>query len=408
MKRILVLMIAVLSLTHAGGSDLIRRDVNYLASKECNGRNVQHGGIYKAESYIVQELENNGLEVLLQPVTYRLNQTFDTPICVVNGDTLRAGYDFVPHPFSASADKHYSIEEIEVIDSAALANIMEAHDLSSLSAARRYLLKKSRPKDRRKLLMFSGDYPLLSRQSKQYARPALQVEKSCLSDKIESVYMFNRSELKNVTTNNIIAKIEGTEHPDSVICISAHYDHMGSLGEVYYPGANDNASGTAVLLSLARYFSKNPPPVSLVFCFFTGEEQGLKGSWKYVKHPSVPLKNVMMALNLDMVGSGLKGYGIVAGNDHPDDISIFEDIREANGLGDLRLRHNAPNSDHFPFTAIGVPALFFYASGGEQPYHHPDDIPETLDWKAIENTVIMVKRYILSKNDSSEDQGLSR
>ena len=98
-----------------------------------------------------------------------------------------------------------------------------------------------------------------------------------------------------------------------------------------------------------------------------------------------------------MVGSGLDGYGIVGGNDHAEDVSIFEDIREEFGFGNLKLRPNAPNSDHFPFTVKGVPALFFYASGGEQPYHHPDDIPETLDWESMENTVLMMKEYILRK-----------
>jgi len=246
-------------------------------------------------------------------------------------------------------------------------------------------------------LLFTGNYPLASNQSKQYRRPALQVNKEFVNDDLNTVYMYNKVECKKVTTNNIIAVIEGTQYPDSVICVTAHYDHMGALGEVFYPGANDNASGVAVLLSLARYFSTVPPPVTLAFCFFTGEEQGLKGSWKYVKKPVVPLKRIMMTINLDMVGSGLEGYGIVAGNDHPRDVSIFEDIREANDIGNLKLRHNSPNSDHFPFTAKGVPALFFYASGGEQPYHHPDDVPETLDWKAIENTVLMIKNYILQK-----------
>ncbi|MCF7833285.1 MAG: M28 family peptidase [Candidatus Marinimicrobia bacterium] len=397
MKYYQILLIILFSFCFAGELDDIKKDIDFLASETCRGRSLAGDGIFNAESYIKDELGKIGISTTIQSVNYKLNMTLETPICVINGDTLRPGYDFIPHPFSASVDNEFTLEEIELADSAKLASIKEDKKLYSLSSARRYMLKKSKRKDRNTLLLFTGNYPLISNQSKQYKRPALQVNKEFVKDDLNTVYMYNKVECKKVKTNNIIAIIEGTEYPDSMICVAAHYDHMGALGDIYYPGANDNASGVAVLLSLARYFADTPPPVTLAFCFFTGEEQGLKGSWQYVKKPVFPLKKVIMAINLDMVGSGLKGYGIVAGNDHPEDISIFEDIREAQGFGDLKLRHNSPNSDHFPFTDKGVPALFFYASGGEQPYHHPDDVPETLDWQAIENTVLMIKNYILQR-----------
>ena len=274
---------------------------------------------------------------------------------------------------------------------------MEEKKLSSTSSARRYLLKKSKRSDRKNLLLFSGSEPLLSRQSKQSLRPAFQIARELDPDTVKSVYVSNKARFTKATTHNIVAVIEG-RIADSVICLSAHYDHMGGMGSLWYPGANDNASGVAVLLELARIYAQDPPPVTLMFCFFTGEEQGLKGSQAFVRHPTLPLKNIIMALNLDMVGSGLDGYGIVAGNEHPEDISIFEDYREQHGIGMLHLRGNAPNSDHFPFTEKNVPALFFYSSGGEQPYHHPDDVPETLDWQALENTVLLMKDYIDKKS----------
>jgi Zn-dependent M28 family amino/carboxypeptidase len=172
---------------------------------------------------------------------------------------------------------------------------------------------------------------------------------------------------------------------------------MGALGDIYYPGANDNASGVAVVLSLARYYSKDPAAMSLVFCFFTGEEQGLYGSEKYVKDPLISLDKTMMVLNLDMVGSGHEGWGIVAGKENPKDMEIFEKYCAQHELGKLKNRSNKPNSDHFPFTRKGVKAMFFYASGGKQPYHHPDDIPETLDWDVMENLFEMIRSYISEK-----------
>lgn len=397
MKRLLIIALLLVSLAYANEFKNFKKDINYLASEACFGRNMQKRGIFKAEEYIKNELKEAGCKVRTQQVRYGFNQITATPLCVINQDTLRLGYDFIPHPYSASVNKHFDIQDIEMADSARLAEVMKNNDLYSQSSARRYLMKKSSMRDRNTLLLFSGDYPLVSRQDRQYDRPSIQVDQTVLPDEINSVYVFNKAMDKIVWTNNVIATIKGTQDPESAICLTAHYDHMGAMGDFYYPGANDNASGVTVLLALARYFAENPPPMTLVFCFFTGEEQGLQGSWHYVRKPVFPLKKTIMTINLDMVGSGVDGYGIVGGNDHPNDISIFEDIREEMGLGDLKLRANAPNSDHFPFTVKGVPALFFYTSGGEQPYHHPEDLPETLDWKAIENTVHLMKEYIIRK-----------
>ncbi len=398
MKRVSILLSILLVFASANELENIQKDINYLASEICKGRGLYDEGIFHAEKYIIKELKNTGLEVKTQIVSYKQNIIVGSPICVINGDTLQPGYDFIPHPFSTSVDKKFMIYEIELLDSAKLAEIKESKKLYSISSTRRYLMKKSKKKDRETLLIFSGSDPTVSNQSKQYDRPAIQVNNDKLPESIQSVYMLNSVDYKKVVTNNIVTIIKGIETPDSAVCFSAHYDHMGAMGEVYYPGANDNASGVAVLLTLTRYYAENPPPITLVFCFFTGEEQGLKGSKKYVKDPFFPLKQVEMAINLDMVGSGLEGYGLVAGNDQPEDVATFEDIREKFEMGKLKLRPNSPNSDHFPFTEKGVPALFFYTSGGEQPYHHPDDISKTLDWKAIENTVLLMKEYIKEKS----------
>lgn len=397
MKRIWILIILLCAFGLAGEHENIKNDIEFLSSERCFGRNLQKRGIFKAEEYIKNQLKQAGCKVKTQQVRYGFNQVLETPVCVVNDDTLRLGYDFIPHPYSTSVNKRFDMQHIDIMDSAALEEVKEKNDLYSSSAARRYLMKKSTKKDKDILLLFSGPYPLISKQNRQYDRAAIQVDKQILPEEISSIYVYNKVKEKIAWTNNVIGMIEGSEDPDSAICLTAHYDHMGALGDLYYPGANDNASGVSVLLELARYFAQNPPPMTLVFCFFTGEEQGLQGSWRYIRNPVVPLKKIQLVINLDMVGSGLDGYGIVGGNDHPDEISIFEDIREEYEYGHLKLRPNAPNSDHFPFTVKGVPALFFYASGGEQPYHHPDDVPETLDWEAIQNTVTMMKEYIIRK-----------
>ncbi len=88
----------------------------------------------------------------------------------------------------------------------------------------------------------------------------------------------------------MIATIKGTAIPDSFLVFSAHYDHLGQMGkDIYFPGANDNASGTSMLLNLAKYYSQNRPKYSVLFIAFGGEEAGLIGSEYYVKNPLVPL-----------------------------------------------------------------------------------------------------------------------
>ena len=288
MKRLFTLFLLIIVLCFAENTDNIKQDVNYLASEACFGRSLQHRGIFKAEDYIKSELKKSGCKVKIQQVRYGFNQTLATPICVINGDTLRPGYDFIPHPYSTSVNKYFDRQSIEFVDSSRLEEIKANNEFSSTSAARRHLIKKSKKKDKNTLLLFSGSYPLISKQDRQYERPAIQVDKHVLPDSIENIYVYNKVREKPVWTHNVIATIEGKEDPGSAICLTAHYDHMGALGDMYYPGANDNASGVAVLLELARYFSDNPPPVTLVFCFFTGEEQGLQGSWRYIRDPQFP------------------------------------------------------------------------------------------------------------------------
>ena len=109
-----------------------------------------------------------------------------------------------------------------------------------------------------------------------------------------------------VTSRNVLATIPGA-HPalrGEAIVIGAHLDHLGRQGETYYPGADDNASGVAAVLELARAFaaSAHKPARTLVFAFWTGEEEGHLGAEYYCRHPSWPLERTAVYLNLDMIG----------------------------------------------------------------------------------------------------------
>jgi hypothetical protein len=181
---------------------------------------------------------------------------------------------------------------------------------------------------------------------------------------------------------NVVGVLPGTDpaRAAEAVVIGAHYDHLGREGGDVYPGADDNASGTAVVLGLARSLAAAPPARTVVFILFSGEEIGLVGSDHHVRHPSaVPIERMVAMLNFDMVGR-LEGRHLLVGG--VDTGSGFRPLVEAAateaGLDvDLRPGGTGP-SDHTRFHAAGVPVLFFH-SGSHADYHRPSDTADRID-----------------------------
>lgn len=178
--------------------------------------------------------------------------------------------------------------------------------------------------------------------------------------------------------------------------MGAHADHLGTLSNLIFWGANDNASGTATVMEIAQAFTKldKPPKRSILFMAFSGEEMGLLGSKFYVENPIVPIKNTRAMINLDMVGSGRKGVMIVGGNTFPDFAELLEKFDNLIGYTNIQRRWTSNNSDHFPFHEKGIPAVFLYAMGGVPTYHSTRDKPETLDAEVMESIGRLVFRVM--------------
>ncbi|MEL6254214.1 MAG: M28 family peptidase [Bacteroidota bacterium] len=188
---------------------------------------------------------------------------------------------------------------------------------------------------------------------------------------------------QRLESQNVIGLLPGKKVRDTVIIISAHYDHLGKVGTAVFRGANDNASGTSMLLSMAEYFSQeeNQPDYSMLFIAFGGEETGLLGSGFYVQQQAiVPLTQTKFILNLDLMGNGIDGIMAVGGKDYP---AQFEKLVQANeelaAVPKVRSRKNAPNSDHYFFLLNGVPGFFIYTLGGPPHYHDVNDRPDTIE-----------------------------
>ena len=196
------------------------------------------------------------------------------------------------------------------------------------------------------------------------------------------------AKMETVSTDNVIGFLPGTD-PDlaeEVIVIGAHIDHLGKdplSGEIYY-GADDNASGTAVVMELARAFALSGEEFarSIVFAAWNAEELGLIGSCHYVQNPLLPVSNTVAAYSIDMVGagdgSGLAVYGATLSSNGwlADVMSGYADELEL----DLQINRAQPldASDHVCFYYAGVPAVLLSTLGIHAYYHTPSDTIETI------------------------------
>jgi Zn-dependent M28 family amino/carboxypeptidase len=178
--------------------------------------------------------------------------------------------------------------------------------------------------------------------------------------------------VKKHKTQNVVGFVEGIKYPDSFFVFTAHYDHIGMMGkDVIFPGANDNASGTAMIMDLAKHYSKSKPEYSIVFIAFSGEEAGLYGSRFFSENPLFPLEKIKLLINLDMVGTGSDGIAFVNGSVFTDLFEIVNQINEEkNYLKRIKARGEACNSDHCFFYQKGVPAFFIYSMGKEHMHYH--------------------------------------
>lgn len=185
-----------------------------------------------------------------------------------------------------------------------------------------------------------------------------------------------------VTVSNVLGLLPGTDPllKEKVVIIGGHYDHVGrDPNGTVFPGANDNASGIAVTLAIAKLFTSQgiQPKASILFVGWGAEEAGLIGSSFYVEHPKFPLTMTIASLVLDVVGRG-DGLNVEA-EGNPE--FLLDEIRSsASALGlPVNVYSNGGGSDHAPFLEADVPAALFIWEGSIGTIHRPDDTFEKID-----------------------------
>lgn len=207
-----------------------------------------------------------------------------------------------------------------------------------------------------------------------------------------------------IVGRNVGAWLEGSDPKlrDELIVIGTHFDHLGTRNGKIFRGADDNASGTAMMLEVARHLatSKQRPKRSIVFVGFDLEEQLLWGSRWFVAHPPFELDRVKLFITADMIGRSLGDLPLptifVMGSEHAPRMKLLlDDVGSPRGLEVARLGIDliGVRSDYGPFWNEKIPFLFF--STGEHPdYHTPRDVPEKLDFDKIARVSSLVLKLV--------------
>ena len=389
MKRILLILLALVSL-QLDAQDMAhyRKVVKELSSARYQGRGYARGGANKAGRYLEKEYRKAGAdEVTLQPFTIDINTFCGRMEMWADGKKLEAGVDFSMREYSPGVHGEFPVYHVDTLnyDADRMFADLERPEYEGCLVCCDFWFAYRHGKDFSRLqkkgecsnagLIQTWTSPIKFYKAYGHRvadKPIVWVTPEAIEG-VQSVRLqVDNRFLKDCGLFNVIAKVEGTRH-DSCYVFTAHYDHLGNLGRrIYYPGANDNASGTATLVTLAAYYARHRPPYDMYFLSFSGEDANLRGSEYFANHPVVPLEQIRYLFNIDMIGDdnpvqycevseeGMRGFGLF------DRINGKKHYFEALNRGPL-----AANSDHYPFARRHVPCIFLENQEGSAfPYYH--------------------------------------
>ena len=401
---------------------IARSDIERLASPEMKGRGYTGSGHLQAAQYISERFRQIGLEEIegnwFQPFTVTVDTFIRTPELSIDGRTLIPGKDFIVNPGNHGGAKQgieivplgsgllidgrvndYAGKELKgkiaLIDSNIPDSLKEDTTISQELLGR----------DQRILLAFQAgvrgvilliDRPVYGNFFERWPGPIFEVRRDAILDSSHTLsYSVQLRREVKVTTQNVVGLLRGSGKSDSTLMICGHYDHLGTFGDsIFFPGANDNASGIAMMMALAQKFAREPIRYDILFVAFGGEEIGLRGSRFFAEHPPVDLDRLRFLVNLDMTASGLDGVMALGGEEFSEEYALLEEIAPSVGIDTLRKRANAPNSDHWFLLEKGVRGFYIYPFVGHQPYHHVDDRPESLQWETFEKMYALLSRFV--------------
>ncbi|WP_375579962.1 M28 family metallopeptidase [Marivirga tractuosa] len=376
-------------------SKLAREHLSILTSDSLSGRGFTNNGQEKAADFIIEKLTQSKIRAgngdnFRQNLSYPVNTFPDNvQFSVENQNAIKiygAGKDFLFHSASAPLEIKGQIQKIPEtfkLSKKAKNEIFyiekKEDNAEEIEKITQSFLFESKAKNSLLIIQDSSKWSWFP-SSKQSENTVLYIK-----DKLKKgaeISAINEAQfVPNFSSANIIGKING-ESSDSTIMLSAHYDHLGQMGNAIFRGGNDNASGVAMLLALADYYGENQPKFDTYFLFTTAEEIGLLGSYFFIENPPIDLKKIKMLVNLDMVGTGDDGITVVNAIKNKRYYELLKKLNN-NRISEIKSRGEACNSDHCLFDRIGVPAIFIYTLGGKQAYHDINDNGEELSLEAF-------------------------
>ena len=407
--------------------DYAQQVIKKLTSAEFSGRGYVNNGMKLASEEIAGQFEKIGLQKIngsfFQSFTYPVN-IIESSELKINGKDLKIGTDyligagspslkgtFTPLTFKSSVidslfewdDRSYFDQEMERINQHPVVfpdiRFPENMIIRDGTANQFYheipqLISKGQLGVSIPLLVEQTSSKFIHTLSPRQTQTVdLFVSSQSVPEEIKSIDIDLKSRMEpNFQAQNVVGFIKG-KRSDSLIVLTAHYDHLGKINDVIFPGANDNASGVAFLLSMAKVYSKEKPKFDIVFIAFAGEEAGLKGSQYFTTNPLFDLKKIKFLINFDMVGTGEEGIQVVNGKEFPKQFNKLEYISYSyNYLKQVKVRGNACNSDHCPFYQKGIPSFYVYTLGGKSGYHDIHDTEVSL--YAFDKLIALFTKFI--------------
>ena len=400
------------------GQDQEIKDLTkFLCSSNCFGRGYVLKGDSISAERLRQEYLTRGLVPInnsyFQPFSLNVNTFPDSCSVSINDKPLAPGIDFIVHPSSGDANGFFSIRKIpkEILLEGLSTNpnlIKDFHkneigviDLREYNSKELSIVKT-------RIELMANLIPIIEVTEEKFiwsvgreALPNAYIKiQGKVFDTLKSDLIridINSQYVMHYTSQNVLGLLPSKRKKAKTIMITAHYDHLGMMGEnCMFPGANDNASGVAMLISLVDELNKTKNrKFNYLFVCFGGEEAGLVGSRFMSNHLPINKGKIRFLLNLDIFGSGEEGITVVNATLFEKEFKKLERLnKRKKSVERIKKRGPAANSDHYFFTEMGIPSFFIYTEGPNKNYHDIYDTFENLSFEKFDDLTILLSKFL--------------
>ncbi|MES2110194.1 MAG: M28 family peptidase [Bacteroidota bacterium] len=401
MKIVIAILLAGLAFTtQAQPVTALKKDMYGIASDATEGRFTGSPGYLKAAKYVAQQLKASGLKTTFQRVSF-IWDNYDASSLSVGGETFRhSGGNFIVLQRSAQQAGKWMVlqhrpdsSETEALVKQKVAGAIVLPDEAQAKDWETTVIRQYRFG----YMHYAIDYkPVIAPLTLILVSPHVAKQLKAGLPKVNFKY-----KQEQVSGYNVIGRVAGTDKRlnDQTIVAGAHLDHIGRLGNHIYNGANDDASGCVALLVAAKTIAAHPVKRPLMFVFYCGEELNLLGSRYFTEHPPLPIKNILMNINLEQVGSkhrSERGIWAVATPGFEQDFYSSGKALPAQYLKYSpmdSLLNEVSNTDTYNFLNKNVPSVLL-SSGGFDEHHSPLDKIALIDFPHLRKVALLLNKFI--------------